>query len=80
MKLQNIVRVEDLERAITEGRFREDLFHRLNEFPLYVPLLAECSEDIIPLAEFMLDLANRELGKNVKGFDRETQKRLKAYP
>ena len=71
---------EDLERAITEGRFREDLFHRLNEFPLYVPLLAECPEDIIPLAEFMLDIANRELGKDVKGFDRETQKRLKAYP
>lgn len=71
---------EDLERAITEGRFREDLFHRLNEFPLYVPLLAECPEDIIPLAEFMLDTANRELGKDVKGFDRETQKRLKAYP
>lgn len=71
---------EDLKRAITEGRFREDLFHRLNEFPLYVPLLAECPEDIIPLAEFMLDIANRELGKDVKGFDRETQKRLKAYP
>ncbi len=71
---------EDLERAITEGRFREDLFHRLNEFPLYVPLLAECPEDIIPLAEFMLDIANRELGKDVKGFDWETQKRLKAYP
>lgn len=71
---------EDLKRAITEGRFREDLFHRLNEFPLYVPLLAECPEDIIPLAEFMLDTANRELGKDVKGFDRETQKRLKAYP
>lgn len=71
---------ENLERAITEGRFREDLFHRLNEFPLYVPLLAECPEDVIPLAEFMLDIANRELGKNVKGFDRETQKRLKVYP
>ena len=71
---------EDLEKAITEGRFREDLFHRLNEFPLYVPLLAECPEDIMPLAEFMLEAANRELGKEVKGFDRETQKRLKAYP
>lgn len=71
---------EDLERAITEGRFREDLFHRLNEFPLYVPLLAECPEDIIPLAEFMLDIANRELGKDVKGFDRNTQRILKAYP
>ena len=71
---------EDLKRAITEGRFREDLFHRLNEFPLYVPLLAECPEDIIPLAEFMLDTANRELGKDVKGFDRNTQRILKAYP
>lgn len=71
---------ENLERAITEGRFREDLFHRLNEFPLYVPLLAECPEDIIPLAEFMLDTANRELGKDVKGFDRNTQQILKAYP
>lgn len=71
---------EDLEKAIAEGRFREDLFHRLNEFPLYVPLLAECPEDIIPLAEFMLKAANRELKKDVKGFDRETQKRLKAYP
>lgn len=71
---------EDLGKVIVEGRFREDLFHRLNEFPLYVPLLAECPEDIIPLAEFMLEAANRELGKEVKGFDRETQKRLKAYP
>ena len=71
---------EDLKRAITEGRFREDLFHRLNEFPLYVPLLAECPEDIIPLAEFMLDIANWELGKDVKGFDRNTQRILKAYP
>lgn len=71
---------EDLEKAIVQGRFREDLFHRLNEFPLYVPLLAECPEDIIPLAEFMLKAANRELKKDVKGFDRETQKRLKAYP
>ena len=71
---------EDLEKAIAEGRFREDLFHRLNEFPVHVPLLAECIEDIIPLAEFMLDAANRELERNVKGFDREAQKRLKAYP
>ena len=70
---------EDLEKAIAEGRFREDLFHRLNEFPLHVPLLAECIEDIIPLAEFMLDAANRELGRSVKGFDREVQKRMKAY-
>jgi len=70
---------EDLEKAIAEGRFREDLFHRLNEFPLQVPLLAECPEDILPLVDFMLEAANRELEKDVKGFDRETQKRLKDY-
>lgn len=70
---------EDLEKAIMEGRFREDLFHRLNEFQLQVPLLSECIEDIIPLAEFMLEIANGELGKEVKGFDRETQKRLRTY-
>ena len=70
---------EDLEKAIAEGRFREDLFHRLNEFPLHVPLLAECIEDIIPLEEFMLDAANQEFSRKVKGFDREVQKRLKSY-
>lgn len=70
---------EDLEKAIAEGRFREDLFHRLNEYPLHVPLLAECIEDIIPLAEFMLDAANQEFSRKVKGFDREVQKRLKSY-
>lgn len=70
---------EDLEKAIAEGRFREDQFHRLNEFPLHVPLLAECIEDIIPLAEFMLDAANQEFSRKVKGFDREVQKRLKSY-
>lgn len=70
---------EDLEKAIMEGRFREDLFHRINEFPLQVPLLAECPEDIIPLAEFMLNIANCELNKEVKGFDRETQKKFKSY-
>lgn len=70
---------EDLEKAIAEGRFREDLFHRLNEFPLQVPLLAECPDDIIPLAEFMLEAANQELDRNVKGFDKEAQKRMKEY-
>ena len=38
---------ENLEKAIAEGRFREDFFHRLNEFPIYIPSLAECPEDIL---------------------------------
>lgn len=70
---------EDLERAISEGRFREDLFHRLNEFPLHVPSLRDCSEDIIPLAEFFLSYANKELGKEIKEFDRDVKKAFKAY-
>ena len=70
---------EDLERAISDGRFREDLFHRLNEFPLYVPLLKDCEEDIIPLAGFFLSYANGELSKDIKGFDRDVKKAFKAY-
>ena len=70
---------EDLERAISEGRFREDLFHRLNEFPLHVPLLRDCEEDIIPLAGFFLSFANEELGKEIKEFDRDVKKAFKAY-
>ena len=70
---------EDLEQAIREGRFREDLFHRLNEFPLHVPLLKDCEEDIIPLAGFFLSFANEELKKNIKGFDRDVRKAFKTY-
>ena len=71
---------EDLEKAIAEGRFREDLFHRLNEFPIYMPSLAECPDDIMPLAGFFLNLANRELGRDVKGFDSEAQRIFRKYP
>lgn len=70
---------EDLEQAISEGRFREDLFHRLNEFPLHVPLLSDCEEDIIPLAEFFLAFANEELEKEIKEFDRDVKKAFRAY-
>lgn len=71
---------EDLEKAITEKRFREDLFHRLNEFPIYMPSLTECPDDIIPLSEFFLKLANKELNKKVIGFDREVLRIFYAYP
>lgn len=70
---------EDLEKAIAEGRFREDLFHRLNEFPIYMPSLSECRDDILPLAEFFLKMADKELGKNVKGFDQEVRTVFKNY-
>lgn len=47
---------EDMQLAIREGRFREDLYHRLNEFEIRQPSLAECPEDILPLAEFSVNV------------------------
>ena len=70
---------EDLLTAIAEKRFRQDLFHRIKEYSLNIPPLRESHEDIIPLANFFLNMANREFGKHVKGFDAETRKRMLAH-
>lgn len=71
---------ENLEKAIEEGRFREDLFHRLNEFTLRIPTLAECREDILPLADFFLKLTCAKARKSFRGFDRLAQAALLEYP
>ena len=70
---------EDLQVAIGEKRFRADLYQRLKEYTLHIPPLRECREDIMPLANFFLQLANDEFEKQVKGFDAEARKRLLAY-
>jgi two-component system response regulator HydG len=69
----------DLEKAVAEGSFREDLYHRLNEFTIRVPLLSECGEDILPLAEFFLKQFSARYGKSVQGFDREAAAMLRQY-
>ncbi len=56
---------EDLEKAIEEGRFRQDLYHRINEFSVNVPSLRERIEDIEEFCYHFIDQANDELGKNV---------------
>lgn len=70
---------ENMKKAIREGRFREDLFHRLNEFTIFMPLLAECREDIIPLAVFFREQSCRELEKQVAGFSVAARKKLEDY-
>lgn len=70
---------ENLQAAIAEKRFRQDLLHRIKEYTLNIPPLRECREDIMPLADFFLELANEEFGKQVKGFNAEARKRMLAY-
>ena len=62
---------ENLNEAYKKGKFREDLYHRLNEFSIHLPPLRERREDIIPLAEFFLQKSNEETGKNISGFNED---------
>lgn len=63
---------EDMDLALEQNSFREDLYHRINEFSIQVPTLSERKEDIALFANHFLDLANEELHKCVVGFDDET--------
>lgn len=69
----------DLEKAMAEGRFREDLYYRLNEYTIRVPRLAECEEDILPLAEFFLRHFTAKYRKVVRGFERPAEVALQQY-
>lgn len=71
---------ENLLEAVEEGSFREDLYHRLNEFSIEVPSLRERREDIPLFANYFLDRANAELDKNVVEFSEETKQLLIDYP
>lgn len=70
---------ENLESAIEKGNFREDLFHRINEFTLHMPCLKDRKEDILLFANFFLDQANRELDRNLIGFDPKATQVLQEY-
>ena len=70
---------EELEKAVNEKRFRQDLLYRLHDFEINVPPLRDCQEDIMPLAEFFREIANQELECDVIGFDGEARKTLLTH-
>ena len=69
----------DLEKAIEEGSFRQDLYHRINEFSIEVPPLRERIEDLEEFAYYFLAQANEELGKDVKHISAEALEKLKSH-
>ncbi len=70
---------ENMTEAITQGRFREDLFHRINEFTLHMPLLRERGRDIIEFAHYFLQQANHELGRHITHFSPDAEQALLQY-
>jgi len=70
---------EDMENAISSGKFRSDLYHRVNEFIIEMPPLEKCKEDIVLFAHHFLKIANREINKNVVGFDEKALHLLQEY-
>lgn len=70
---------EDLTEAVKRGDFREDLYHRLNEFCIKAPRLSERKQDIMIFANHFLALANDDLAKEVEGFDQDVTDLFKSY-
>ena len=70
---------ENLRTAIDKGDFREDLYHRINEFTVRIPDLKERKEDLLLFANNFLDQANAELQKDIIGFDNETIRIFQSY-
>ncbi|ARS36899.1 sigma-54-dependent transcriptional regulator [Pontibacter actiniarum] len=70
---------EDLVQAVANGQFREDLYHRLNEFKINLPPLRDRDGDVVLFANHFLQQANRELEKAVQGFDAATEDAMLRY-
>src|SRR6266568_4800471 len=69
----------DLEAAVERGTFREDLFYRLNVFPIRLPSLRERAEDIPILVEYLVDRFAKQAGKTIRNIEKQTMQRLTAY-
>lgn len=70
---------EDLREAVKKGDFREDLYHRINEFSIHSPSLRERNEDLMIFADFFLERANEQLNKDIIGFSSEVMTIFQNY-
>jgi len=69
----------DLEKAVREGHFRQDLYYRLAIIAIFIPPLRERTEDILPLVDFFINWYNRKFKKSVRGISQETRRLLLAH-
>ncbi len=69
----------DLERAVREGHFRQDLYYRLAIISIYLPPLRERKEDILPLVDFFIGFYNRKFRKSIRGITDATRRLLLSY-
>ena len=70
----------DLEEAVASGTFRQDLYYRLNVFPLDMPPLRERREDIPLLVDYFIDRYARKAGKNIRTVNKKTLQLFQSYP
>ena len=70
---------EDLQKAVRDGEFREDLYHRLNEFSIQAPRLNERGKDILEFAQFFINQSNDELDRHVEGLSVEVTELFLNY-
>ncbi|PWB25917.1 sigma-54-dependent transcriptional regulator [Flavobacterium sp. HTF] len=70
---------EDLREAVKNGDFREDLYHRINEFSIQSPSLTDRGEDLMVFADYFLEKANQQLNKEIIGFSPDVVKIFQNY-
>src|SRR6185436_2514969 len=69
----------DLKAAVADGAFRQDLFYRLNVFPIEVPSLRERKDDVLMLVEYFVQRYAKRAGKNIRSIDKKALDLLQSY-